>query len=247
MYPPALQQAGKRHLVLRYSAEISLKVNERELADFPFDQVEATILLRPGEDLVPHWNVSLDESIIRPLPPKPVKFFLAHEMNLVTVACRMSEHNGIKYAVRMNRQWGWYMQKIVVPTAGLQIASWAATCQLSPEEFADQLNLLLTVLITQAAMLYVVSDSIPKVGYLTTLDRFLVVSNEFLFFQVGYTWLKAMLSFYMDPDRLRIGSFVFDLMLPICYTAMNVRIWWGPYSRLRKPMDHAKGVDDGTS
>lgn len=48
----------------------------------------------------------------------------------------------------------------------------------------DRINILLTLLLTAVAFKFVIADSIPKVGYATILDKFVIVNMLFLFFQI---------------------------------------------------------------
>ena len=48
-------------------------------------------------------------------------------------------------------------------------------------DLSDRLNIVLTLLLTTTAFKFVVSDTIPKVGYNTHLDVFILLNMAFLF------------------------------------------------------------------
>jgi len=49
------------------------------------------------------------------------------------------------------------------------------------EDFADRINICLTLILAAVAFLYVVGESLPKVPYLTLLDKLMLYAFFFIF------------------------------------------------------------------
>lgn len=247
VYPKSLQdvETGLIHMTSSFQGEFSMKVNEREIRAFPLDTVEITIVIRPtlevfGADF--GFNITYDPSVIRPSQPTLVTFFRAHEFYLCEVKGRLQELNGLKYAIRMQRQYAWFGYKIVAPTISLQILSWAAGTEYAIDEFDSRINWLLTVFLAQSALLYVVSESIPRLAYLTLLDKFLSISAVLLFADMLEVWL-ANHFFNFNQDFISFLDTAFHMIMPMVYCIIMYSIFAPAYKKLQnepKPIDDSR-------
>ena len=61
------------------------------------------------------------------------------------------------------------------------------------QDFADRINICLTLILAAVAFLYVVGESLPKVPYLTLLDKLMLISFFFIFLGVSNSHLSKHL------------------------------------------------------
>jgi hypothetical protein len=73
--------------------------------------------------------------------------------------------------IHVKRNSGFYVFKVIVPLLLITIASWSVFW-VDPQEFSTQIGIAFTNLLTVVALLLVISDSLPRVGYLTLMDGF---------------------------------------------------------------------------
>jgi hypothetical protein len=71
----------------------------------------------------------------------------------------------------IQRNSGFYLFKVMMPLMLITIASWTVFW-IDPREFSTQITIAFTNLLTVVALLLVVNDSLPKMGYLTFMDGF---------------------------------------------------------------------------
>jgi Neurotransmitter-gated ion-channel transmembrane region len=73
--------------------------------------------------------------------------------------------------VSIQRNSGFYLFKVMMPLFLITIASWGVFW-IDAKEFSTQITIAFTNLLTVVALLLVVNDSLPRVGYLTFMDGF---------------------------------------------------------------------------
>ncbi len=77
----------------------------------------------------------------------------------------------------------YYLYKVVALQVALACLSWPIFF-LEPTDFNSRFTIVLTLLLSSVAFLFVINDAVPKVPYLTTLDK-VVLWNFFLLFLGG--------------------------------------------------------------
>ena len=68
------------------------------------------------------------------------------------------------------------------------------------EDFADRINICLTLILAAVAFLYVVGEQLPKVPYLTLLDKLLLISFFFIFLGGVETLVAFLVKTHVDGD-----------------------------------------------
>ena len=66
------------------------------------------------------------------------------------------------------------------------------TCQ-GPDEFADRMSTTLTLFLAAVAFLYVVGEALPKISYLTLLDKAMLVAFAAIFLSGFESFLSYVL------------------------------------------------------
>jgi Neurotransmitter-gated ion-channel ligand binding domain/Neurotransmitter-gated ion-channel transmembrane region len=81
------------------------------------------------------------------------------------------DYSRITMEVLLQRNSGFYVFKVMMPLLLITIASWSVFW-IDAKEFSTQITIAFTNLLTVVALLLVVNDALPKVGYLTFMDGF---------------------------------------------------------------------------
>ena len=90
-------------------------------------------------------------------------------------------YSNVEYGVMMHRNFMYYVWKVLCIVVLLVISSWTVFAQEIHDDFADRLSTILTLFLAAVAFLYVVNDSLPKVSYLTLLDKIMLLAFLFIF------------------------------------------------------------------
>jgi Neurotransmitter-gated ion-channel ligand binding domain/Neurotransmitter-gated ion-channel transmembrane region len=148
-----------------------------DLRRFPFDrehlQVVIESLLYPLNDvrftadkgklaIGKDSFVSLSEWTIQGIQGLDGKSFFPPEQQ---------DYSRVTMDVSIQRNSGFYLFKVMMPLFLITIASWGVFW-IDAKEFSTQITIAFTNLLTVVALLLVVNDSLPRVGYLTFMDGF---------------------------------------------------------------------------
>jgi Neurotransmitter-gated ion-channel ligand binding domain/Neurotransmitter-gated ion-channel transmembrane region len=83
-------------------------------------------------------------------------------------------YSRVTVQVPVTRNYGFYVLKVMMPLLLITIASWSVFW-IDPREFATQIGIAFTNLLTVVALLLVINDTLPHVGYLTMMDGFTMI------------------------------------------------------------------------
>ncbi len=177
---------GKFFYLVREEFEGTLPV-PLILNEFPFDSQFVPIELESGVQsnkpvsltIGPGWDFHQQNFVDR---------FYNSEWN-------MGENNGIQNAnikddwtteykqvilvwFELKRVGSYYIYKLILPISFLIILSWMVFF-IRPQDLESRLTISIVVFLSLIAYNFVVSDDLPKIGYLTFMDRFILVSYIF--------------------------------------------------------------------
>lgn len=93
-----------------------------------------------------------------------------------------------------------------------------AAFSLAPEDLGDRFGIVLTLLLTATAFKFVVSDSLPKVTYMTVLDKYVSVCNLMLILFVLYFSTVPHLDVLHDAFDNDVHRAELTIFLPIAAT-----------------------------
>jgi hypothetical protein len=160
------------------------------------------------------------------------------------------------YAVFLRRRYRYYIYKVrAFPTTklfsfiqvffinfGMLMWSWVVFW-MSPDEFSDRMNILLTIFLATVAFLFVISDSIPRVDYLTIMDISILLGFLILFLEGG----AVFLSYVVDKNKSSSVADDIDLIsrffFPITTAVLNlVLLFNGVRLSKRRPVCCSKSV-----
>ena len=124
------------------------------------------------------------------------------------------------------RRAAYYMWNIGLPNFLLSVLVFTSFA-ISPSDLADRLSVTLTLVLTSVAFKYMVAQELPRISYLTLLDKYILLSFAFLALVGGQNTLAAMVeneSFHfpiVDYSRYAIeATFV---LIHVLLVALSLR------------------------
>jgi hypothetical protein len=151
-----------------------------ELQKFPFDQQSFEVVLeslRYGKPMV--------ELVANPakLSIAKDKFVSLSEWSLGKITAtngknfyppEQQDYSRVTVKIQADRVPGFYVSKVMIPLLLITMASWSVFW-IKPQEFSTQISVAFTNLLTIVALLLVINDKLPRVGYLTLMDGFTAI------------------------------------------------------------------------
>ena len=93
------------------------------------------------------------------------------------------------------REGSYYIYKLILPITFLIILSWMVFF-IKPKDLESRLTISIVVFLSLIAYNFVVSDDLPKIGYLTFMDSFILVSYIF----AGIPTIQTVLVTYSEQN-----------------------------------------------
>ena len=172
---------GQVTYVQRYSGTFATYHN---LSNFPFDKQSFRISLLPlewwEEDVVlvvdeemaglqkqlsiSDWNIQgVEATVGREYGPSHKRFKSRFDLN-----------------ISASRIKAYYLWKVILPLCLIVFMSWCVFW-INPAQYGPQIGLSATSMLTLIAFIFATTNMVPKLGYLTLLDRFIVGSTILVF------------------------------------------------------------------
>jgi Neurotransmitter-gated ion-channel ligand binding domain/Neurotransmitter-gated ion-channel transmembrane region len=151
-----------------------------ELQKFPFDRQSFDVVI---ESL--RYGKSMVELVVDPtkISIGKDKFVSLSEWNLGKIIGtsdksffppEKQDYGRVTIAIQADRAPGFYISKVIIPLLLITMASWSVFW-IKPQEFSTQISVAFTNLLTIVALLLVINDKLPRVGYLTLMDGFTAI------------------------------------------------------------------------
>ena len=90
-------------------------------------------------------------------------------------------YSNVEFCIMVHRNFMYYVWKVLAIVYLLIISSFVVFAMDPVEDFGDRINICLTLFLAAVAFLYVVGESLPKVPYLTLLDKLMLLAFLFIF------------------------------------------------------------------
>jgi hypothetical protein len=184
----------------RYVGPLSQKMN---LRDFPFDKHLFRIHFvstgnKPGEvHFSPnprHTNkglkgaagispdISLPDFVVEGYEVRPLAYTFTETL----------ETAGYAFEFTAKRDVGYFVLKVILPLILIVMMSWVAFW-IDPKETGTNITAVMTSMLTLVAYRFTFENYIPKVGYLTRIDKFMLWSTLMVFCSMMQVVLNAAL------------------------------------------------------
>eukprot|EP00730_Choanoeca_flexa_P013721 TRINITY_DN5632_c0_g1_i1.p1 TRINITY_DN5632_c0_g1~~TRINITY_DN5632_c0_g1_i1.p1 ORF type:complete len:338 (+),score=72.64 TRINITY_DN5632_c0_g1_i1:236-1249(+) len=122
----------------------------------------------------------------------------------------------VLYDMPFKRRYGFYLYKVLLINMLLSMWSWVVFW-MDLDQFADRMNVALTLFLANVAFLFVISDKLPKVDFLTTLDEIILWSFLMLFASAIECFAVQL---YVKRDDLKTATDIDDwsrIGFPVVY------------------------------
>ena len=180
-----------------------------ELENFPFDRQDLQIELRQDDSST--WD-DFDLTVFSVLFHKHA--LELSEWETYEPKIEKSSHKATTILLQVRRIPTFYVTNVVLVMLMLSLLGFTAFA-LPPDALSDRIDIMLTLLLTAVAFKFVIADAIPKVGYNTHLDNFVMMNMAFLFFAAAVCvagslteslddtslWTTVMLGVRWDMNR----------------------------------------------
>jgi hypothetical protein len=220
-----------RELIVRPdgTVESNLNISLRVAADFdlrrfPFDRQRLELavesFLWPEDDLV---------IVAEPQATGFAQDFSIPEWNIRRVGTRTESSSALRSAepfsrivleIDVVREWGFYVWKIMLPLVVIVALSWSIFW-MSDERVAGRSRITATGVLTIVAYQFVVGEDLPRIAYLTLLDKVMILS----FMLLAVTVVESLIvSRYQDDDMPRAVRIdrISRLLFPGTYLVLMV-------------------------
>lgn len=229
LYPEQHQDVDRG--LVRYGARYRGHISNRmDLHHFPFDADAFSIKVGPKNLTVQDCLLVMDdakhgfEGAVGDTP-KEVNL---DEWDLLTTFFNVKEslpsgsgsiYSNAEFGGVIFRRVGYYFWKVLKMKMILIYSCFTCLFQDPLEDFADRQAHTFTLALTQVAFLYIVAQELPKVSYLTIMDRMMLV-GFFVLFMVGVeNWLVYIIvKEWEERDTAETIDRWCQFMLPSIYT-----------------------------
>ena len=87
---------------------------------------------------------------------------------------------GAKFSIKAQRQYGYFIIKVIIPLFLIVMMSWVVFW-IDPKESGTQISVAITTMLTLIAYRFTVGADLPKVSYLTRIDYFILAATFLVF------------------------------------------------------------------
>ncbi|WP_435019064.1 hypothetical protein TA3x_001060 [Tundrisphaera sp. TA3] len=151
------------------------------LERFPFDAQILSVVVAPFDPFAKDLNLVVDPGRVGQLEEAS-----APDWQIMRVSARDELLPGgdptdrrFVFEVRIRRQWNYYFYRVLFPMTFLVIATWTVFW-FEPNNLQPQISTALAILLSFVTFNYAVDFSLPKVSYLTFIDRYALTSFGFV-------------------------------------------------------------------
>ena len=252
VYPPAYQGVEDGRVIwgARYRGCIS---NEMDLHSFPIDSDSIHITVGPK-------NATEDKVVLKVDPKKHRSSPFDDDVDrngdriksssLTEWTCDVpfviqglsgptgsgSYYSNVEFVVIVHRNFMFYVWKVLVILVFLIVSSWMPLWQ-DPEDFGARFGASNTLLLAAVAFLFVVNGSLPRISYLTVMDKVLLICFGIIFFVSLESFFVFLLTKYGNDDndddndnsgsdRAKNVDFHVRYLHPLLFLACQARVAW---------------------
>ena len=118
-----------------------------------------------------------------------------------------------------SRRYGFYLYKVVLINVLMSIWAWSVFW-MPGDEFGDRVGVSLTLFLASVAFLFVISDKLPKVDFLTALDKMILFSFLMLF-GTAVESFAVLVTITKNPEMAAQIDYFSRFCFPIVFVFVN--------------------------
>lgn len=163
---------------IRFSHKFSSTLDLRR---FPFDRQTLRVVIAPFDPFAKDLDLAINRERVGLLDEASVT-----DWNILGVDARLLPSPGgdpagerFVFEVKISRRWTFYVWRVLLPLTLLVFASWSVFW-FEPTNLQPQISTSLAILLSFVTFNYAIDFSLPKVAYLTFIDRYTLTSFAFV-------------------------------------------------------------------
>jgi len=176
-----IEPGGQVTYAQRYSGTFA---TYHHLSDFPFDKQTFRISLISAQWTEEDIQLVVDEKMTGYRKPLNVSDWTIKGVE-ATIGRRYSKalekfSSRCDFNISAERIKAYYLWKVILPLCLIVVMSWCVFW-INPAQYGPQIGLSATSMLTLIAFIFATTNMVPRLGYLTLLDRFIVFSTILVF------------------------------------------------------------------
>jgi hypothetical protein len=248
------QHQGVEEGIIRWGARYRGNVsNGMDLHQFPFDADVVSIVIGPKDATITDCVLVIDTAKhgFEGAVGDRIKESTLDEWDLgqVSVTTKASLPTGsgniysnCEYGLVVYRRVSYYAYKVILMKMIIIVSCFSVFFQDPLEDFADRQAHTFTLALAAVAFLYVANQDLPKVSYLTIMDKFLLLGFLVLFVAGLENWAVFVIAkHYRNAELARqIDLFVGTVLAATYFVSTMVMVCMGLYLRAKTRSSQAK-------
>lgn len=215
---------GRVEYIQRYSGAFATYHN---LKDFPFDKQTFRISLIPLELSEKDIQLVVDKDVtgrrallnISDWDIKGVDGTIGRQY----IAFTNRYYPRYDFNISASRVEAYYVWKTIIPLCLIVAMSWCVFW-INPAQFGTQIGLSATSMLTLIAFIFATTNMVPRLGYLTVLDRFIVASTILVFLALVESLSTTYLVSQEKKELAMRMDKVSRVLFPIAFGAIIIAI-----------------------
>ena len=174
------------------------------------------------KDLLTTDSAVLDEYDLQPMVG------MRAQLSDPTDSSSALQYHTLRIDTLLRRKPQYYLWNVVFIQAWISLIS-LSTVLVDVDDFAARMEMVLTVLLSVVAFKYVVSDALPNINYLTTLDKYMLLSFMMVMFVIIEASISKWLLWWSDDQHRKLAE-DFDFWFAIFFLVpywLGTQIWFG--------------------
>ena len=161
-------------------------------------------------------------------------------LNSYSVKLRTTAHSAgfvmtlLCLELHVSRKYTFYHEKIIAPLLFLTLGAFFLQL-VPPEELEDRMNATFTLFVAAMALINVIADTLPKIDYLTVVDKAIYMTLGTLLWLGLESWICYTISWSRGGVLARQVDAFFGVVVPLVYLLTLLCLFWPKNaSRARK-------------
>jgi hypothetical protein len=210
----------------RYSGDFTVSLF---LKDFPFDEHDLSIALLSAGNSPEEVVLKVDAGRTGQMEKMSIAEWSVGSPSVTSEPLRVEamdrSFSRIVFRLGVERQRGFYIWKVLVPLSLIVFMSWAVFW-INPSHLPSQIGVATSAVLTLIAFQFSLGYLLPRLSYLTRVDRFLLGSTALVFLAFGEAVLTGYLAARGQEARAERFDRVARLLFPLGFLAVITHSFW---------------------
>ncbi len=199
------------------------------LRDFPFDKQNIVISLLPVEWSEKDVKLILDEKVTSRRDRLNISDWMIEDVTGVIERQYTEVYDSYlsryDFHIIAHRITSYYIWKVILPLCLIVAMSWCVFW-INPAQFGPQIGLSATSMLTLIAFIFATTNMVPKLGYFTILDVFIVGSTILVFLALLQSLTTSYLVSIEHVKLATLGDRICRFVFPLVFTALVVVLFY---------------------